>query len=378
MQASHVCPLLLILCVLPVASCTPPAAYHVYWGEAHGHTSISDGKGSLDDYFTYARDGARLDFAIVSDHDFGNAAPWWMPKEAWRLTQDKADQYTVPGRFVAIAGYEWTSQEKYWTEVGKDVVSERLFPGPPRFYSHKNVYFPSRVDYLFCAKDPAYKDPDSLAEAVRKQGGLIHNAHATGSPDEREQFDYARSHDSVIANTEILPDVARYQGKTYQTKGEQVVREFLNRGGRTGFVSGSDTHEGKPRARTAVLAAELTREAIFDALRHRRNYAVSNARIVVDFRIDGHLMGEEFEAEGKPRITVSVRGTRPLAELAIIRNGAVLLTLSPGKRSVKLDYVDESFLGDSYYYVRVTQADEDAHGNPSRAWSSPIWVRKSR
>ncbi|MEW6356496.1 MAG: hypothetical protein AB1696_09230 [Planctomycetota bacterium] len=29
-----------------------------------------------------------------------------------------------------------------------------------------------------------------------------------------------------------------------------------------------------------------------------------------------------------------------------------------------------------YYYVRVTQQDTDEHGNPSHAWSSPIWVKR--
>lgn len=370
--------LLLGFCALVVIGCSTPDEYHVYWGDVHGHTSISDGKGSLDDYFTHARDVAKLDFAIVTDHDFGNAHPWWMPKEAWKLTQDKANEHTAPGKFVAIAGYEWTSQTKYWTEVGGNEISERLFPGPPRFYNHKNVYFPSRVDYLLCAKDAAYKDPDSLAEAVSKRGGLIHNAHPSSGPDEREQFDYARRHDAVIVNTEMLPDVIRYKGKTHQGNYEQVVREFLDRGGRTGFVAGTDTHEGKPNARTAVLARELTREAVFDALRHRRNYAVWNARIVVDFRIDGHVMGEEIETAGKPRIAVNVKGTRPIAEVIIVRNGAVLHTLSPGRRTVRFEYVDDSFDRDSYYYLRVTQADEDPHGNPSRAWSSPIWVKRQQ
>lgn len=55
--------------------------YRVFWGDVHGHTSHSDGKGSLDDYFTHARDVSKLDFVIVSDHDFGNGKPtWWMPK----------------------------------------------------------------------------------------------------------------------------------------------------------------------------------------------------------------------------------------------------------------------------------------------------------
>jgi len=122
------CPLLLmVLSVAVLATAPAQAQYQIYWGDMHGHTANSDGKGSLDDYFTYARDVAKLDFVVVSDHDFGNAAPWHMPKETWTLTQDKADQYTADGKFVGIAGYEWTSQPKYWTP------EEPLFSGPIKY-----------------------------------------------------------------------------------------------------------------------------------------------------------------------------------------------------------------------------------------------------
>ena len=87
-------------------------------------------------------------------------------------------------------------------------------------------------------------------------------------PEGRDQWDYSPAFAAVIANTEIRPDVLYYEGKTYQLDWERLIREFLNRGGRTGFVLGTDTHDGKPEARTAVLAKELTRDAIFDALRH--------------------------------------------------------------------------------------------------------------
>ena len=362
---------------LVAVACYPASAqYQVFWGDVHGHTSHSDGKGSLDDYFTYARDVSKLDFAMVTDHDFGNGKPTWrMPKETWTLTQDKADGFTVDGSFVAIAGYEWTSQPKYWTEVEEGTLSERLFPGPPKFYSHKVVYLPSRVDYLFSAKNPAYKDPNSLAAAVRDHGGLIHNAHPSAGRDGRDQFDYNPSSHSVITNTEMWADTILYNGQTHHIQWEGILREFLNKGGRTGFVRGTDTHEGRPAARTAVLARRLTREAIFDALRHRRNYAVSNARIVLDFRINGHPMGEEIETAGRPRIDVNVQGTDTISEVAIVRDGAVLHSFEPAAEQVKFSYVDEAFRENSYYYLRVTQVDEDEHGNLSRAWSSAIWVK---
>ena len=363
--------LLLSFAILAVAR-PALAQYKVYWGDVHGHTSISDGKGSLDDYFTHARDVAKLDFVIVTDHDFGNAAPWRMPKETWTLTQDKADQYTVNGKFVGIAGYEWTSQSKYWTP------QEPLFSGRPKHYNHKNVYFASRVEYLFSAKDASYNSPNLLAEAVRKYGGLIHNNHPDAGPGGRDQFDYDSSFYPVITNTEMWSDTIFHKGQTYQIRWESLLREFLNKGGRTGFVRGTDTHEGKPAARTAVLARELTRSAIFDALRHRRNYAVSNARIVLDFRVNGHPMGKEIEIEGDPKVTVNVQGTDKVKEVAIVRDGSVIHSLTPNVEDVRFEYVDDSFPGASYYYLRVTQVDTDEHGNPSCAWASPIWVRKKQ
>ncbi len=346
------------------------APYQIYWGDMHGHTANSDGKGSLDDYFTYARDVAKLDFVIVSDHDFGNAAPWRMPEEVWKLTQDKANQYTVDGEFVGIAGYEWTSQPKYWTS------EQPLFNGAVKFYNHKNVYFPRRVDYLYSAKAAAYNSPNLLAQAVRQVGGLIQNNHPDAGPNGRDQFDYDPRYASVIVNTELRPDRMRYQGKTYQLNMEHTVRQFLNKGGKTGFVGSTDTHEGKPAARTAVLARELTRAAIFEALRHRRNYAVSNARIVLDFKIDGHFMGEEIEIQGKPRIAVAVHGTDKIEEIIVVRDGSTIHTVRPRTNDVRFDYVDETYSGNSYYYVRVIQADRDEQGNRSHAWSSPIWVKR--
>lgn len=360
-----------LLFSLAVLSAVPTQAqYHVYWGDMHGHTAISDGKGSLDDYFTHARDVAKLDFVLVSDHDFGNAAPWRMPQETWTLTQDKVDQYTDDGKFVAIAGYEWTSQSKYWTP------EEPLFEGPVKFYNHKNVYFPGRVDYLFSSRDPAYNSPNLLAQAVQRVGGLIQNNHLDPSANGRDQFDYDPIYASVIANTEMWPDTIRYQGKEYTGNTETILREFLRTGGKTGFVGSTDTHEGKPAAKTAVLATELTRPAIFDALRHRRNYAVFNAQIVLDFKINDHVMGEEIEIASNPRIVAEVKGTDKIEEVIIVRDGAVIYTVNPESQEVRLDFVDDSFSGTSYYYLRVIQADKDEHGNRSHAWSSPIWVKR--
>ncbi|MCP4716596.1 MAG: hypothetical protein GY868_15855, partial [Deltaproteobacteria bacterium] len=41
----------------------------IYWGDLHGHSQLSDGTGTPDDYFAYARYVSGLDVAALTDHD---------------------------------------------------------------------------------------------------------------------------------------------------------------------------------------------------------------------------------------------------------------------------------------------------------------------
>ena len=94
----------------------------------------------------------------------------------------------------------------------------------------------------------AYRTPNLLAKAVQRYNGLIHNNHPSPWPDGRDQWDYDPSYCSVITNTEMYGDTIHYEGKAFHPNMEQTVRDFLNRGGKTGFVRGTDTHEGNPAA----------------------------------------------------------------------------------------------------------------------------------
>ncbi|NIS74992.1 MAG: DUF3604 domain-containing protein, partial [Deltaproteobacteria bacterium] len=50
---------------------------------------------------------------------------------------------------------------------------------------------------------------------------------------------------------------------------------------------------------TAVWTDLLSRHSIYDALRARRCYATTGERIIVEFWVDGHFMGEVIPAERK-------------------------------------------------------------------------------
>jgi hypothetical protein len=171
-------------------------------------------------------------------------------------------------------------------------------------------------------------------------------------------------------------------------KGQSVV-EALSRGYKLGFVGGSDSHTGyvgrslagADRYRfcchkagyTAVFAEELSREAIFDALKSKYCYATTGARIIVSFLVDKCRMGLEVSPEKKKEkhtVQFSVAGTDKICLIEIIRDGSVVYKTEPYKDAVCDEWIDTSEQGiyAKYYYLRVTQVD----GN--RAWASPVWV----
>jgi hypothetical protein len=178
-------------------------------------------------------------------------------------------------------------------------------------------------------------------------------------------------------------------GATLIGGGGASVQDALALGCRVGFVGGSDNLFGRPGTNytpqggadfhdhptggwTAVLAPELTRRAVHAALMERRCYATTGARIVVDFRVDGHMMGEEFETgAGEVRVTSRVTGTGRLVRLELLRNNAVIHAEPGGGRTAALDLtVALADAPTTWLYLRATQDDGQT------AWASPVWISR--
>jgi hypothetical protein len=115
---------------------------------------------------------------------------------------------------------------------------------------------------------------------------------------------------------------------------EWFYEDALRRGAVFGFSAGSDDHTARPGMSfasrghfatggglTAVLALERTREAIWDAIRARRTYATTGARLLLDVVANGrHPMGAAFDAgAGSVEIAARVHGTAPLWRVELLR-----------------------------------------------------------
>ncbi|MBI3698774.1 MAG: hypothetical protein HY238_28545, partial [Acidobacteria bacterium] len=141
------------------------------------------------------------------------------------------------------------------------------------------------------------------------------------------------------------------------------------KGYKLGVQSSSD-HVSTHGSYAALYVTEVTRQAILEAIRARRAYAATD-NILVDFRINEHLMGEAFAATETPRMWARIVGTARIQKVEVIRNNAYIHTQAGADRSVEFTYVDNQPLpGESYYYIRVEQTDGQL------AWSSPIWIER--
>jgi len=115
----------------------------------------------------------------------------------------------------------------------------------------------------------------------------------------------------------------------------------------------------------------MAREAILDAIRARHTYGTTAARIFLEVRVKGHLMGDKLPAsDGKPvEVKVSARCPGDIDRIEVCRNNQFVYTKNPEGRNAEFQFVDTAPVkGFSYYYVRLVQKDAEM------AWSSPVWV----
>ncbi len=344
--------------------------YQLTWGDLHRHTDLSfDGysDGSLYDCYRYAIDAAGMDFLGPSEH--------LMPEEVdtpylWRMIDKAVDLYKLPGAFYPLLNYERTVA---YPDGHRNIVGRSRGIAPIRIKPGDRDNGVAEDDMLLLWKE--------LLAGGRQKGISIPHTTATqmgtdwryNDPEaerlveiyqgNRDSYEYYGAPRGAVAEKIVVGG--------YITSGEirrpGFVWNALAKGYRLGFIASSD-HRSTHMSYAAVYTPSRGYEDIWNSLWARRTYAATD-NIIVDFRCQGHTMGEEFSTGQPPRIEVGVIGTGAIRQIDIIKDNSFVYTARPGVREVSFAYTDSAIEpGTHYYYVRVIQADTNM------AWSSPIWV----
>jgi hypothetical protein len=311
------------------------AALRRYWGDLHGQSGETIGMGTAENYFRYARDAAFIDIVGHQGNDFQITDTFW--KELNRLTSD----FDVPGQFVCLPGYEWSGN----TGMGGDRnIFYRREGRPIRRSSHIMVEGQTSTEAVYTA--------DELFRALEGEDAVV-IAHVGG-----RYADLKYAHDGRL---ERAVEVHSSWG-TF----EWILHDAFEQGFRVGVVCHSDDHKGRPGATrpgassfgaigglTCYFMPELTRDALFAALRKRVHYGTTGTRIFLDvhgnfaqpvtgFSADPKLaraaeisvrearMGDIIRPGAVPmRLAAEVIGTAPVERVDVLHGTNVVKTVRP-------------------------------------------------
>ncbi|MEO8858174.1 MAG: DUF3604 domain-containing protein [Burkholderiaceae bacterium] len=239
-----------------------------FWADLHGQSEETIGTNSARDLMVFAREHAFLDAMSHQGNDFQITTPFW--EELNRLSAE----FNVDGKFIMFPGYEWSGN----TGLGGD--RNVLFRDEGR-QIHRSHH--ALVEDLSDVDTDANSAGD-LFKALTDENCVVF-AHIGG-----RYADISVAHDARIERAiEIHSDWGTF---------EWLLADAFEQGYRVGIVANSDGHKGRHGAShpgaslfgaygglTCLLATELTRDGLFDAMRKRHHYATTGCRAFVDVRV---------------------------------------------------------------------------------------------
>ncbi len=345
--------------------------YRLVWADTHVHSVFSaDAEGEPDELVHFARDVAGLDAVCLIDNDYYPHKALTEPE--WRVHQALAAHFTRPGEFVFLPGYEFTYHR---ADLDPD-------------FNHRCVIFP-RTGPLQRRIDPESGTDAEMIAGLRETGGMAYPHHCS----------YALLDEAVEWNIEACSSWRVCLEETDFTLGQ------LRQGRRIGFVGSSDTHRMVPGlggARTGLWVTELTPEGLFEGYRSRRCLATQGRNVLIDFRVNGRVMGSTVSvgSTGLADCEVYVKAPGDIEFVDLVCDGeARRLADRPG-RTFEHRRAETIGPGGHFLFVRVKllgdasfNVEGEPVGNPLKpfsqdsryphnlaraqgpfAWSSPVWV----
>ncbi len=315
-------------------SCGDGSVMHLYSGEVHAHTTDSDGSGTVEEAYAYARDVAKLDFFSVTDHSDSFKNEVYQGKHI-----PNADRYNDPGKFVALYGYEQT----YNYKTG--------------YYGHLNT-----INYgsLTSRNTPLEKYYEIMAKDPNAIVMFNHPGYRWGNF--LEYGSYSDEYDSAV-------DLAEIKGSGYNSE----YALALTKGWHISPMYNEDNHD--PNWGNAyeycgyALAPALTRQNIIDAFNKNRTYTTTDKSLKIYYKINDEWMGARLDNPDKLKFSIqlSTEKAQGLGKVSIVAEDNIIVAFKQLGSKKEFTWEFELDPNYDYYYVKVES------GN---TWcvTAPIWI----
>ncbi len=333
----------------------------IFFGEPHQHSWLSDGRLYPEDKYREMIYHRGLDFGALTDHDHD------ITSERLKKLNDSCDKFNIKGRFATLFAYEWTGTmgqtNKAWAR---------------KKYSHRNVFFKTPIREIQSALSPESDTPQKLIAILsKKMGDVVCISHFHGGGDSSV---FPGVDDAVEISGWCAKNVRETQPNRNTSPGYSV-QDILSQGHRVGIVAGSDHgtepyYTGLPAEITAVYARELSRDAVFEALKDGRCYGTSGHKVLLRFSVnDQEPSNSRKPVKAKERTVKIIAGSAiPVVSVEVIKNGksvktwnGSLLGMDQYFVKVKTFTYQDNTQDKGYYYARI----RTAQGHTT--WSSPVF-----
>ncbi|GAB6008138.1 CehA/McbA family metallohydrolase domain-containing protein [Dysgonomonas reticulitermitis] len=301
----------------------------VYWGDIHNHCNLTYGHGGMQEAFEAARQ--QLDFVSVTPHamwpdipgkndlrlewviEYHESAFRRLRAGGWDKYVKMTNDYNKEREFLTFLTYECHSMEH-----GDHVVLNYDLNAPlvectsvedlkQKLKETKTFITPHHMGYQEGYRGYNWKH---FSEGDQTPFVEMYSRHGLA---ESDLGDYPYLHD---------------MGPRHW---EGTIMYGLNQGHKFGIMGSTDQHAGYPGSygdgRIGILATELTREAIWNALKNRKVCCATGDKIIIDFRINDATMGDVIRGN-KRHIYLNVIGESAIDYIDIVKNGQTIGRIS--------------------------------------------------
>ncbi|MBN2545560.1 MAG: CehA/McbA family metallohydrolase [Spirochaetes bacterium] len=326
-------------------------SFNYYYGTLHNHSNVSDGTGTPQNAYVYARDTGKLDFFGLADH------AGMISSTEWTDIKNQANTYNNDGAYVTFYGFEWShstyghvavinssdycSESSSITNTFSKLLTWLSSRDCAAFFNHPGRQDSTGVEFNHFSDPPSNKFVGM--ELFNKGDGFA-------------EYYYNDGYYSNDGNLGYYDEV--------------LIRDW-----RIGAAGSDDNHKGTFGTaypyRLCILSTLLTRSALFEGLKAKRFFTTADKNLKLYFEINGSVMGSEINSGSYTAfIQMADFDNEVFTKAELLKNGLVIMVWNMNDTNPTLTYDVTGVSGD-YFYVRVKQSDGD------EAISSPVFIASS-